>query len=143
MKFYKATILIFFLLFLNEVKGQQGSIVYSYDAGGKMTERKIQVMQGGRIGNFDKTTKDSLPQREFKVFPNPTSQYLTIEGELPENTPSGEMSLLNISGQVIKKEVYTGVRKDIPIYDLKPGMYLLEIRYSKKEKSSYKIIVSN
>jgi hypothetical protein len=141
MTFLKPFLGVLFLLCLNNLKGQEDNVVFSYDAAGNIIERGIQVMPGGRIGNFN-APKDSA-QREFKVFPNPTNQFLTIEGTLPENTTSGELSLINMNGQVLKKDSYAGQSKTMTVNDLKPGMYLLEIRYSKKEKSTYKIIVNN
>jgi hypothetical protein len=142
MKFYRiALVLACFQLSTLIALAQENAVSFGYDAGGNMVQRSIQVMPGGRFGNFN-TPKDSA-QREFKVFPNPTNQFLNIEGALPENTTSGELSLINMNGQVLKKDSYTGQPKALPVYDLKPGMYLLEIRYSKKEKSTYKIIVNN
>ncbi len=123
------------------LKAQEGNIVFSYDAAGNMTQRRIQVLVGGRIGQ-PQLPKDSV-QRAFSVYPNPTSQYLTIEGALPENINSGDVRLLNLNGQILKTDTYTGQPKTLPVQDLKPGLYLLEVRYSKKNKSTYKIIISN
>lgn len=143
MQFYKAALFCAMFIFCGHtLPAQEGTIVYTYDEGGKMIQRKIQVMQGGRMGKFD-NPKDSTRQREFKVFPNPTNQYLSIEGELPENSTSGEILLMNVSGQVMKKDIYSGQPKSLIVSDLKPGLYLLEIKYSKKQKSTYKIIISN
>ena len=120
---------------------QHNSIAFSYDKKGRMTQRKLQVMVGGRIGNFDQK-KDSA-QRPFKVFPNPTNTSVNIEGPLPEHIDQGEVVLLNMSGQVLKTDKYTGQSKNLMVSDLNPGIYILEIRYSKDEKSVYKIIVNN
>jgi hypothetical protein len=142
MKFYKIAVVFACCQFVTQtIIAQENEVTFNYDAGGNMTQRSVQVMPGGRIGNFN-APRDSA-QREFKVFPNPTNQFLTIEGALPENTSSGDLSLINMNGQVLKKDSYTGQPKTLPMSDLKPGMYLLEIRYSKKDKSTYKIIVNN
>lgn len=116
-------------------------VVFTYDAAGNMTERRIQVLPGARFGQ-PQLPKDTL-QRPFSVYPNPTSQYLTVEGPLPEHAGPGELRLLNVNGQVLKKDSYTGQAKTLLVDDLKPGLYLLEIRYSKKQKSTYKIIISH
>ncbi len=142
MKFYQVIALCAaFVFFTAQLAAQEVTINFGYDAAGNMTQRSIQVMMGGRFSG-PPTKKDSL-QRPFNVFPNPTNQYLNIEGPLPENTNSGELILLNVNGQVVKKDVYTGQAKSLPVSDLKPGMYLLEIQYSKKQKSTYKIIINN
>jgi len=140
MKFYKKFILCASAAFCcNTFLAQEGgSIVCVYDKSGNLIERKIQVMPRAQI----QPKKDTL-QRNFKVYPNPTNQFVNIEGPLPEKFRSGEVVLLSISGQVLKKEIYTGEPKTLIVSDLKPGVYLLEIWYSKKQKSTYKIIVTN
>lgn len=141
MKLNKHLVLCASLLFFIQVfKAQDGAIGFSYDAGGNLTERRLQVMPGGRIGKFN-SPPDTL-QHPFKVYPNPTSQYLSIEGALPENVSSGEISLMSINGQILRTDTYTGQLKTLPVADLKPGLYLLQISYSKKQKSTYKIIVN-
>jgi hypothetical protein len=132
---------VFFALFSMQIFAQENKLAFSYDAGGNMIERKVQVMIGGRIGNFNEP-KDSM-QLEFKVFPNPTNQFINIEGELPEGTASGELFLRTVNGQIVKRDIYKGQAKTIPVLGLNPGLYLLEIWYSKDRKSDYKIIISN
>lgn len=119
---------------------QQSSIVFSYDASGKITQRSVQVVMGARIGKFD-THVDSLTA--FKVYPNPTNQFINIEGELPEGVQQGQILLLNVNGQILKTDTYAGEAKSIGVSDLKPGLYLLEMKYSKTQRTTYKIVVSN
>jgi hypothetical protein len=130
-----------FVVFSMHLFAQENTIAFSYDASGNLVERKVQVMIGGRIGNFN-APKDSL-QLDFKVFPNPTNQSINIEGELPEGTTSGELFLRTVNGQIVKRDIYKGQAKTIPVLGLNPGLYLLEIWYSKELKSNYKIIISN
>ena len=136
--------IIFLIVFgcsaIDTIKAQTADIIFNYDEAGNLIQRKIQVMPGARIGKFN-TPIDS--SRVFKVYPNPSNSFVRIEGPLPEGTSQGEMSLLSITGQVLKTDVYTGQTKTLMVSDLKPGLYVLEIKYSKTQKSTYKIIVSN
>lgn len=119
------------------------TIGFSYDAGGNMTQRSLQVLAGAKLSNL---TKDSLvtPELNFKIYPNPTNTDLKIEGELPDKISSAKIALLNVNGQVLRQDIYySGELKSINVSDLKAGMYILELQYSKKKKSSYKIIVTN
>lgn len=124
---------------------QENTINFSYDEGGNTVERKLQVVIGGRIGQFN-TPNDSLKPyfpNGFKVYPNPTNTNLNVEGELPEGITEAQMTLFNINGQALKKEYYHGQPKAINVSDVKSGMYLLEIKYSEKKRGTYKIIVTN
>lgn len=142
MNIYKKLIIVLFFASLFEfARAQENSIIFNHDQSGNLVQRKIQVMAGGRIGNFN-SPKDSL-QLDFSVFPNPTNQNINVEGPLPENFASGDLILMNVNGQILKKTSYTGQPKSLTISDLKPGLYLLEIWYSKEKKSTYKIIVTN
>jgi hypothetical protein len=139
------TICIILLSFSDGLFGQdQGTVLFSYDRAGNMVERKLQVLFGGRPALTKKDPHDSvaiLPS--LKIFPNPTNQYLNIEGELRENFKEADVILSDLDGKVLKTEKYYGNSKTLNVTDLKSGMYLLEIRYSKKERDTYKIIVTN
>gem|GEM_PF-2471818 len=141
MKNYKSMLVLLALQVVSlGTNAQQGDLVFTYDAAGNIIERKIQVMANGRMGKFD-APKDSI--YPFKVFPNPTNQFLNIDGPLPDGKTSADVSILTINGQLVKKETYNGQAKAIPVSELKPGVYVLEIRYSKHEASTYKIIITN
>lgn len=134
---------LFFLMVLCSGFRAQ-TIVFSYDKGGNMIERKLQVMAGARVGNFNSPI-DSIQAEtlSFKVFPNPTNTSITIEGQLPSDISEAKIHLLNVGGQVLKQDLYTGQSKSLNVQDLKSGIYFLELIYSQKKKSTYKIIVTN
>jgi hypothetical protein len=129
------------LAYCRSAQAQDLSFSYSYDAGGNMTQRQLQLIFSSRMGRF--TTADSTLLLNFKIYPNPTNQFLNIEGPLPEDVTSADVRLLNLNGQVLKTEVYTGQLKTLPVSDLNNGMYLLEINYSKEKRTTYKIIVTH
>lgn len=122
------------------LNAQSNDLSFNYDAAGNLIERKVQVLPQARIGKFT-TPVDSTV--EFKVYPNPSSQFVNIEGPLPEGRESAQVRLMAMNGQLIKTDSYFGHAKAIPVSELKPGLYLLEVRYSKEEASVYKIVVTN
>lgn len=137
-------ICLMLLVFLNTGSAQENTIVFSYDKGGRMIQRKVQVFNMGRLSNpFQPKDSVLTPQVNFNIFPNPTNDLLNIEGDLPEHVSEAKVSLINMSGQVLKKDMYTGQSKSMMVSDLKSGMYLLEIKYSKEKKSTYKIVITN
>jgi hypothetical protein len=124
----------------------QTTIAFTYDAGGNMIQRQVQVVPPSPNARFNGVKLDSteiMPPLDFKVYPNPAQTIVNIEGKLPENCPEAKLQLLNVNGQVLKTGVYTGQTKQQDVSDLKSGIYFLEIIYSKKQKSTYKLIVNN
>lgn len=114
----------------------QNAIKFDYDAGGNMTQRYIQVVSL-RIA---KPINDSLLQ--FSVYPNPAKEQITIEGPLDNNTKEAQVLLYNINGAVVKQDTYNGTKKTYPLTGFKTGIYFLEVQYSKKQSSSYRIVIS-
>ena len=121
---------------------QENNLIFTYDASGRMTERRIQVEMGARIGVTQDSTRKNR-HTDIKIYPNPASSYVTIDGNLPENIKKADVVVLNLAGQILKTEVYHGNSKNIAVSDLPSGVYLIEIRYSKDERTTYKIIVKN
>lgn len=143
MKFINS-ILVAFCLLSSTFASKAQTISFSYDGSGNMTQRSVQVLMGGRFGNF--VTRDSTvipPPLNFKIYPNPTNAFLNIEGDLPENTQEAQVLITNMNGQVLKRDIYRGALKTIAVNDLASGAYLLNIQYSKEKKSTYKIIITN
>lgn len=143
----------FLLVFLSAVcfaslKGQN-TIVFSYDNAGNMIQRQVQVIIPGPGMKFMNPyahapgESDSLNSVEFKVFPNPAKDKVFIDGPLPEGVEQGKLYLINANGQVMMQDGYAGRQKEINLNDLKPGLYYLEINYSKKRSSNYKIVITN
>lgn len=122
--------------------GYAQTIGFSYDAGGNVTQRSLQVIGGGRLGNLTKSDSIIEPSQNFKVFPNPASTVLNIEGDLPENIHSADITLLTVNGQILKRDVYAGKSKTLDVSELKNGIYILDINYSRQKRSTYKIIVT-
>ena len=121
----------------------QNTIAFSYNSGGGMTERKLQVtpQQGARLNR--QTVPEDSAFVNFKVYPNPTNVDLNIEGPMPSDVKEGKITILNATGQFIKSDVYSGRSKTISVADLSKGIYIMEIKFSEKDRKSYKIIVSN
>lgn len=93
--------------------------------------RPITVTQDGIPTGIDKSEKGNI-----KVYPNPTTGEISIEG-LPENRIS-EITIYNIYGKLVKKCNIIGSIGNIEINDEKAGIYLLVI--NNKFEQAIKII---
>jgi hypothetical protein len=73
---------------------------------------------------------DGLNQNEFRVFPNPSSNYFKVEYKLPVNTTEGLMEIYNIQGQLMKSYKLSNQLTDILIEstELQSGSYIVKIQ---------------
>ena len=74
----------------------------------------------------------NLDGNNFNLYPNPASQFLTIEFN---EAIDFDISVYNISGQKIMTQNSTDVMQRIDLHDFAEGIYLLEI-VSKDTKNS-------
>lgn len=134
-----------FLFVLSSESFGQNTISFTYDSGGNMIQRQVQVLPQFRFSP-PSTPKDSSIINDaiiFKVYPNPTKDFVNVDGELPEGIKEAKLKLYTTTGQELLNEIYSGSLKTISISNLKAGVYYLEVNYSKKKSSTYKIIITN
>jgi len=68
-------------------------------------------------------------QKQYSVYPNPANNKLSVElvsgfsNKLSEQT----ISILNLQGQLLMKESFNALKKDIDVHDLNKGMYIIKI----------------
>jgi len=91
---------------------------------------------------FKKSTHSiSLPNDEstisFNAFPNPFSNYLTIDFSSASTMPT-ELLLYDIQGIILFKKVYPPMTNEIQLTDftyLRPGKYILRLTQNNKPKA--------
>jgi hypothetical protein len=91
---------------------------------------------------FKKSTNSiSLPNDEsmisFNAFPNPFSNYLTIDFSSTSTMPT-ELLLYDLLGIVLFKKVYPPMTNEIQLTDftyLRPGKYILRLTQNNKPKT--------
>ena len=91
---------------------------------------------------FKKSTHSiTLPSDEstiyFNAFPNPFSNYLTIDFSSTSTMPT-ELLLYDIQGIILFKKVYPPMTNEIQLTDftyLRPGKYILRLTQNNKPKA--------
>lgn len=78
-------------------------------------------------------------QSRISVFPNPTTEYLTIAFENLPDQPL-HIELADLSGKVIYSKTILSQSSQIPVYSLSSGVYILAVRVNDKLIQSFKII---
>jgi hypothetical protein len=136
-----SVVMTLFSLFTKAQSGEY-AIQFSYDAAGRVIERKATVMVSGRIGRTPVDSLEVSPSPSFKVFPNPTNDYINIEGELPEKSSLAKFALMNTSGQSVAQGIYKGSPMSLSVQGLARGVYVLQFKYADKTQTTYKLIVN-
>lgn len=90
---------------------------YSYDAlGNRKTKRK----------RIDVTSVPDVPKNnEFKVYPNPAKEQVTIE--CPENSVGKDIVMTDLNGRVILRKEITSIKQSISLDSISPGLYIISI----------------
>jgi hypothetical protein len=87
-----------------------------------------------------KTISTAISDQEnrslVRIFPNPTSEYINIQGE-----NGSVIRLVNIVGKVLKTDMIENKQVIIPLGDLHKGIYIIEVS-NEHNTSIHKVIVN-
>jgi hypothetical protein len=67
---------------------------------------------------------------DLKLFPNPAQNQLIIEK--PNEIESEYFSIINVVGQELMKQQFTGMKTEVDISSLKSGLYFLNLKQDGK-----------
>jgi len=141
--------IIIFLLAGVKAGYSQNSVKLTYDNAGNQIQRSIQVTNmrpSLPSQNSEKNKEKNVEEIKFlemKIYPNPTNDFVNIEGVLPEGSVQALVLIRNNTGMLIKKDTYEGRLKSLNISNLASGIYYLEIQLDKKNSANYKIVITN
>ena len=90
---------------------------YSYDVlGNRKTKRK----------KIDVTSvPEVLKNNEFKIYPNPAREQVTIE--CPENSIGQDIVMTDLNGRLILRKEITSIKESISLDSIAPGLYIINI----------------
>ena len=83
---------------------------------------------------------EELYSNPFSVYPNPVSDYLTIEYS---GLQLGEFILYDLLGNEVCRHILTNTRKRVNLNSLSPGIYFYALRSEGKKVETKKLIVSD
>jgi hypothetical protein len=91
----------------------------------------------------DETMAYAQPDMKLNAFPNPASDMIKLEYELPENIRIAKMNLLDSNGRMVRNftvDDHTD-HLEFNISDFSPGVYYYNIEYNNLRSSSKKIVI--
>lgn len=142
---------LYFLFFFIHFLSFGQTIDFTYDQAGNQIQRKY-IWDGNRQSNQEVKDYDDLvnsdlekffPEDVISYYPNPVKEELFLQWELIDNKNVENISIYNISGQVIKNvKISSEKRIVLNFSDFSVGSYLVILFYSNGEKKEIKIIKS-
>ncbi|MCJ7446387.1 MAG: right-handed parallel beta-helix repeat-containing protein [Bacteroidales bacterium] len=82
------------------------------------------------------TSMDNLKEFKLKIYPNPASEIITIEGF--QGNEEVEIAIYNLKGNLVKKKITSSKTVQINMEDLEPATYFLIL--NNQSKQAIKII---
>jgi hypothetical protein len=104
------------------------------------TNANYTLTQGFHQNNIKVTAIETLMSSNisFRVFPNPTSDFVTIQAD--KELPDAQIELYNIKGELISKKLLN-TNSQIDFTALSSGTYLLKVVSAmNKINSTYRIV---
>jgi hypothetical protein len=143
---------LFAFCFLSSAFAQNLPREYYYDAAGNRTIRKIVTMNLVPPAPQDSTLTESfeadsltphtsylaphtadfyvenIAQTEIKIYPNPTTEKITLEITGWETLQTGIFKLYNLSGQLLQERSVYSVTTEVSLANLPQGAYILKVQ---------------
>jgi hypothetical protein len=130
-----------------DATGGSGSVTYSigqvfYTQIGESIYNVSQGIQQGEVNKTLSTTENSVePKVEIFIFPNPTTDFVSIymEGYKPESSQRS-YQLYDLQGRLLKQDAVTQSETQIDVTNLRAAIYLLQVCGNNKILNTFKIV---
>lgn len=147
----KNSLLLFFLLFMGNVIGQNDHIQFDYDDAGNQIKRYVVDITDDRQTNqpikaFEDLTDSDLIKadiyNDIKYYPNPVKEELYVKWENTKDNYVKSIEVYSMSGQLMKS--YTDMVKftshAIGFSSYPQGFYNVKLVYANGENKTLKIV---
>jgi hypothetical protein len=138
---------------------------YEYDASGNRTSRKTIVLEEPQFApaapqdsalaanELESLTTlmtqelatepeyfvEKIAQVEIKIYPNPTTEKITLEIPAWENLQTGNFKLFSLTGQLLQEQSVYSTTTSVSLAGLPKGTYILKV-YINNRTEDWKII---
>ena len=131
-----------------DATGSFGSVTYSigqvfYTYIGESVYNVSQGIQQGELATTTLSTTENSnePKTEMFVFPNPTTDFVSISMDGYESA-LGQRSyqLYDLQGRLLKQDVLIQMETQINVSDLRASIYLLQVSNNNRILKTFKIV---
>jgi hypothetical protein len=82
---------------------------------------------------------ETIAQTEIKIYPNPTTEKITLEISGWENLQTGIFKLYSLNGQLLQERPVHSSTTEVSLSGLPQGAYILKVRINDRTED-WKII---
>jgi hypothetical protein len=83
---------------------------------------------------------NEIPYNTVSIYPNPAKDFVSID--IPENINQAQLSIYNLTGQLISQKQITQFNQQIPILELDNGIYIFVIQNKDKVIGRQRVVIS-
>jgi len=105
--------------------------VTSYESYESDTLHVTRDERDNRDGRDDKYFVEKIAQTEIKIYPNPTTEKITLEfscGGVVETQCIASLRLYSLSGQLLQEQLVHSETTTISLAGMPAGVYILKVR---------------
>lgn len=131
----------------DDATGDSGSVTYSigqvfYTYIGESIYNVAQGVQQDELSITLSTEENSIqPKAEIFIFPNPTTDYVSINMEGYESdSRQRSYQLYDLQGRLLKQDTVIQTETQINVTDLRSAIYLLQVYVENKVLKTFKIV---
>lgn len=131
----------------DDATGDSGSVTYSigqvfYTYIGESIYNVAQGVQQDELSITLSTEENSTePKAEIFIFPNPTTDYVSINMEGYESDGrQRSYQLYDLQGRLLKQDTVIQTETQINVTDLRSAIYLLQVYVDNKVLKTFKIV---
>jgi len=146
----KLILLLWFAIPLFCMAQSSLTVEYDYDAAGNRILRKVIEMQPAPPAptmavaqEFSEEEPEyfveKIAQVEMKIYPNPTTEKITLEIAGWEDLQTGIFKLFSLNGQLLQEQPVHSTTTSISLAGLSKGTYILKVRINDRIEN-WKII---
>ena len=127
--------------------GSSGTVTYSigqvfYTYIGQSVYNVAQGIQHEELEKTLTTPENSIePKTEIFIFPNPTTDFVTVNMEgLEFNNEQRSYQLYDMQGRLLKQSTINHSETQINLTDLSSSIYILQVYFNNKVLKTFKIL---
>ena len=118
--------------------------IYEYDASGNRTCRRIITLRNHVVSTDTTDTENAdyentahyfsekVGKIQFNIFPNPTSQTVTVHITNYDDFTVGTLQLYSLNGQFLQQYVINSPQLNVDLSTYSNGVYLLKLRINQQ-----------
>jgi len=117
-----------------------GQVFYTYIGEGPVFSVAQGIQHQEKSGNLDIPEVDEPAKAQMFVYPNPTTDFVTIMNSLESEDGQRSYRLYDIQARLLRQNTINQEETQVSLNNLSPSIYILVVYVNNKILKSFKII---